>query len=317
MLRLAQRVHDPSGLGNSHILLGNVLFACGALAAARTHLEQGLADYPPPAPPTPGFLPASRLEVFGLSRLALVLWHLGYPDQALQRTQTALSLARALAHPVIVVAALINAAQLHWRRQEAHGTAVYAEAALGLAHAQGFASRVAEATMLRGWARVEPGQGEAGIAQIRQGLTAFRATGAESPVGYLVLLAEALRQGGQCEAGARVIGEALALGASRGEGQWAAEVVRCQGALLLTRAAAPQREAETCFQQALALARHQQARAWELRAAMSLSRLWQQQGKRQEAHDLLAPVYGWFTEGFDTADLKDAKALLHALEDGR
>jgi predicted ATPase len=296
MLSLAQRVHDPVWLGNSHIMLGNVLFACGVLDAARMHLEQGLAC-PTLQQPHPQSLPTpSRLQVFGLSRLALVLWHLGYPDQALQRSQTALTLARTLARSVILVSALIYAAHLHWRRQEAHRTGEYAEAA-----------------MLRDWARVAQGQGAAGITQLRQGLAAYRATGAEITVGYLVLLVEALRKGGQSEEGLRVIGEALAIGDSRGEGQWAAELSRCKGELLLTCSAADQTEAETCFQQALDMTRLQQARSWELRAAMSLSRLWQPQGKQREAQQLLAGVYGWFTEGFVTTDLQEARALLDAL----
>jgi len=113
--------------------------------------------------------------------------------------------------------------------------------------------------------------------------------------------------------GVRVVAEALALEHSYGEGRWTAELCRLQGVLLRSLAAAPHGEAEICFQQALAIARRQQAKSWELRAAMSLARLWQQQGKRTEARELLAPTYGWFTEGFDTADLQEAKAFLDTL----
>ncbi len=130
---------------------------------------------------------------------------------------------------------------------------------------------------------------------------------------YLVLLVEALGRAGQVEEGLRLLAEALAAFEASGRGDMLAEAYRLQGALLLRQSAPDPTQAETCFQQALAIARRQQAQSWELRATMSLARLWQQQGKRAEAYALLAPVYGWFTEGFDTADLQEAKALLEAL----
>jgi predicted ATPase len=271
-------------------------------------LEQGLALDTPTPPHFPGF----RRRVFGLSRLASTLWYLGYPDQALQQSQAALTLARTRAHPVSLAAGLLYAAQLHWLRREGYPTYEHAEAALALAGEHGLTQRVAEATMLRGWALIEQGQRETGIAQLRQGLAAYRATGA--PDGsYQPLLAEALRHVGQSEEGLRVLAEVPVSGDSSREGQGTAEGYRLKGELLLTRSAAHRAEAETCFRQALDVARRQQATSWELRTALSLSRLWQRQDKRAAAYDLLAPVYGWFTEGFDTADLQEAKALLEAL----
>ena len=169
--------------------------------------------------------------------------------------------------------------------------------------------------MLRGWALVEQGQGDAGIAEIRQGIAAQRATGGRN-TGPLALLAKACWNLGQSEEGLRVVAETLAIVNSNGEGRWMAELYRLQGELLLTLASEHHAEAETCFQQALEVARRQQAKSWELRAAVSLSRLWQHQGKQAEARELLAPIYGWFTEGFDTADLQEAKALLDALAEG-
>jgi predicted ATPase len=130
-------------------------------------------------------------------------------------------------------------------------------------------------------------------------------------------LAEAYGRGGDDAAGLQRLAEALAVVEDTEECWWEAELYRLKGEILLQQATGSSAEAEACFQQALDIACHQQAKALELRAATSLARLWQQQGKRQEAHDLLAPVYGWFTEGFDTADLKDAEMLLHELEDGR
>jgi len=303
MLSLAQRIHDPAGLAHAHIMLGYALFFLREWDAARTHLEQGVAFYNAQQHRSQGFLTETHQGVFGLIRLAQVLWELGYPDQALQRSHEALTLARELAHPASVATALFFAAQVHGRRREWQRTYEQAEAALGLAREHGFAFRVAQATILRGWALVQQGQGEAGLTQICQGLAALRATGSE-PGAYLILLAAAYWRVGQIEEGLRVAEEALAV--SRRD----AQLYRLKGELLLRRSAEHHAEAESCFRQALEIARRQQAKSLELRAAMSLSRLWQRQGKRDEAYELLAPVYGWFTEGLDTLDLQEAKALL-------
>jgi predicted ATPase len=183
-----------------------------------------------------------------------------------------------------------------------------------LSHEQGFTQRLATGTILLGWALTAQGQKAEGVDQVRQGLAAFRATGAElARPYYLALLAEAYAQVGQPEDGLSLLAEALATVHTTGERWWEAELHRLKGELLLVLSAEKSAEAETCFHQALDIARRQEAKALELRAAMSLSRLWQQQGKRAEAHALLAPVYGWFTEGFDTADLQEAKALLEEL----
>ena len=155
------------------------------------------------------------------------------------------------------------------------------------------------------------GQAEEGILQIRQGLAAFRATGGEiSETYHLALLAEAYGHGGQVEAGLRALADALAAAHHTGERFWEAELHRLQGDLLLQQASSPAQttEAEVCLQRAIEVARRQQAKALELRAAVSLGRLWQRQGKRVEARQMLAEIYGWFTEGFDTADVIEAKA---------
>jgi len=153
------------------------------------------------------------------------------------------------------------------------------------------------------------------MAQMQQGLAAWRATGAEvfRPYG-LALLAEASAKVGQREEGLTLLAEALAVTNDTGERRWEAELYRLKGELLLVHSAEQHAEAETCFRQALDIARHQQAKSWELRAAISLARLWQHQGKRATARQMLAEIYGWFTEGFDTADLQEARALLEELE---
>jgi predicted ATPase len=187
-------------------------------------------------------------------------------------------------------------------------------AAITLATEQGFMQRLAHATVLHGWALARQGQGEVGRAAIRQGLTASMATGSMllQPYG-LGLLAETYEVGGHPDEGLAVLAEVQAVMAVTGVQWYAAELSRLKGALLLRQAVPDVPQAETCFQQALAVARRQQAKSWELRAARSLARLWQSQGKGTEAYALLAPVYGWFTEGFDTADLQEAKTLLEEL----
>jgi predicted ATPase len=318
MLNLAQRVHDPARLVNAHITLGNALFFLDELVTACTHLEQGIARYleqgiaryQPLQDRSHGLSNLTHVGVHGLSRLAQILWMLGYPDQALQRSQEALTLAQELSYPFSLATALLFAATLHRHRREGHRAYEQSEAALVLSGEQGFSLRLAQATILQGWALVEQGQGQAGMAQIRQGLAGRQASGVAT-AGYLDLLAEACWKTGQIEEGLWAIAEALAPRDSRGS-RGGAELYRLKGELLL-RTGHDATEAEERFQHALATARSQQAKSWELRAAMSLSRLWQQQGKCQEAYDLLAPVYGWFTEGFDTADLQDAQALLAEL----
>jgi predicted ATPase len=179
---------------------------------------------------------------------------------------------------------------------------------------QGFPQQVAAAIPLRGWALAVQGQAEDGIAQIRQGLAAFRAMGAtRDRLEHLAMLAEAAIQMGETTEGLMTLAEALATLDRSDMRLWEAELYRLKGELLLQQMATQAEKAAVCFQQALAVARCQQARSWELRAALSLAHLWQRQGKRREAHQLLAEVYGWFTEGFDTADLQEAKALLNAL----
>ena len=311
MLSLAQSVPDPAAIANAHIMLGNALSVLGELGSARTHLEQGIAFYTAQQHRSQGFIIATTHQrVFGLSRLAQTLWLLGYPDQAVQRSQEALTAARTLASPAGVVTALFFAAEVSMRCRDEHKTYEQAEAALVLAREHGLAFRVAQATILRGWGLVEQGQGEVGIAQICQGLAALHATGAEGP---LSLLVEAYGRVGQIEDGLRVVAEALAMSAGMGESRGTVELHRLKGELLLTRSAEHQAEAETCFHQALAVARHQQAKSLELRAAMSWARLWLQQGKQAESYELLAPIYGWFTEGLDTADLQEARVLLKSL----
>jgi predicted ATPase len=209
--------------------------------------------------------------------------------------------------------ALDGVAEICQFRRDGRLTQEQAEALMTLSTEQGFPFWLASATMLRGWALTEQGQGEEGITQIRQGLDAWRVMGERLyRPHFLALLAEAYGKVGQVEEGLGVLTETLAELETTGQRYCEAELYRVKGELR-RRQAAGGGEAEACFHQGLAVARRQQAKSLELRAAMSLARLWQQQGKRAEARELLAPIYGWFTEGFDTADLQEAKTLLEAL----
>jgi predicted ATPase len=251
-----------------------------------------------------------------LSYVAWVLWILGYPAQALRRSHEALSLAQALGHPYSLAQALLWAAMLHEGRREGALTQERATGLIALCTEQGFVQWLAVGTIHRGRALAAQGQGAVGVAQIRQGLDAVHATGARVGRPYqLALLAEASWNIGQLDEGLQALAEAFAAVHSSGGYWYEAELYRLKGELLLTQEDTRQTwvDTEACFHQALAIARRQQAKSLELRAAMSLVRLWQGQGKRTEARQLLADVYGWFTEGFDTADLQEAKALLEEL----
>src|SRR5262249_3463052 len=235
----------------------------------------------------------------------------GCPAQAVRLIQEALAQAQALAHPYSLAFAQQYAAYLHYRRRKVPAVQTQAEALLTLAMAEGFPLWVGMGTFWRGWALALQDRGEAGLAQMRQGLAAVLATGQMLARPFCqVPLAEAMGHTGQVAAGLHLLAEALTRLEASGQGDMLAEAYRLQGVLRLQQAVPDMAQAEACFQQALVIAQRQQAKSWELRATMSLARLWQRQGKRTEAYELLAPIYGWFTESCDTADLQEAKALL-------
>jgi len=274
----------------------------------------GIALYDPQLHRAAALLYGDDSGVVCHSFAALKLWILGYPEQGLMRSQEAVTLAQQSAHPFSLNFVLSFAAVFHQLRREGRATQECAEAAMSLAREQGFPLWVAYNSIPRAWALVHQGQAKEGIEQINQGLMDYRATGAEINRSYfLALLAEVHDTIGQPEAGLTVLIEALVHVEHTGERYYEAEIHRLKGELLLQQNSDNQAEAESCFQQAIVVAQNQQAKSFELRAATSLAKLWHQQGKREEAHDLLAPVSHWFTEGFDTADLKDAKALLDEL----
>jgi predicted ATPase len=203
---------------------------------------------------------------------------------------------------------------LHTLRGEDAAVHEQVEAATALATRHHLHQWLEQSAILRGWYLARHGQDAAGVAQMQQALTTYRQRHTQYQVRFLALLAEVYGQHGQSATGLERLDEAFALAAHNVlDTCWEPELHRCKGVLLLTQSPTNHAEAETCFLAALEVARRQQAKAWELRAATSLSRLWQQQGKREEARQLLAPIYGWFTEGLETADLQEARGLLAEL----
>jgi len=315
LLRLAEAQADPAPRLLAHFMLGQVVFYRGEPALSQTHHAQALALSTSQEAQALAVRYGLDLGVGSYSWLAWALWQLGAPTQALRHSQAARTLAQEGSHAVSLAFALLWATVLHQFRREVSAVHELAMASITLATEQGFTQRLAHATVLHGWALARQGQSEVGRAAIRQGLTASLATGSMLLQLYgLGLLAETYEAGGHLDEGLAVLTEAQAVMAVTGVQWYAAELSRLKGALLLRQDVPDAAQAEACFQQALAVARQQQAKSWELRAAMSLARLWQQQGKRAEAHGLLAPIYGWFTEGFDTADLQETQALLEDLE---
>jgi predicted ATPase len=249
----------------------------------------------------------------------MALWSLGYPDQALHKSREGLALAQELSHPYSLALAHLLVADFHSRNRDPQAVLEQEEAAVTLATEHGFAWVLAAGTIYRGWALVAQGRESEGIAQLRQGIAAYQAAGALVGLsGSLSMLADGCGRISEIEEGLAVLTEALRLVDKTEDRSWEPELHRLKGELTMRSAVeSPEsgalNEAEERFQRAIAIARHQQAKSLELRAAMSLSRLWQRQGKREEALELLGETYDWFTEGFDTADLKEAKALLKEL----
>jgi predicted ATPase/class 3 adenylate cyclase len=313
-LHLAQQGDDTARLLEAHHTLWTTRLLLGELPLARAHLEQGLALYDPRQHRALAFQHGHDPGVCCRSVAAVALWLLGYPDQALWQQHAAYTLAQEVAHPPSLAFTRMLTAIAHLLRREAHAAHEQAEALRALATEQGFALFEAMGGILRGGTRTALGQGGEHSGQICQDLAAVRETGTALWEPYfLALLAEAYQHEGQVEAGLATLAEALAAAQATGERWGEAELYRLRGELLLMPPCHDIPQAETCFQQALTLARGQQAKSWELRAAVSLARLWQQQSKRDEAHALLMPAYGWFTEGFDMADLQEARAVLEEL----
>jgi predicted ATPase len=287
----------------------------GDLMVSRAHIEAGLALYDPDKHPALAYVYGGHdARVCAHAWDALNLWKLGFPKRALEANEAGLQWASRLSQPHSTAVALVYGSLLRRLRREEQAARELADSCVALSGEHGFPQWLGMGRIYRGSALAALGQIEEGLAEIREGLGAYRATGAgaERPT-FFTLLAEAHWRQGAWQDGCATISEALDIIAENGERAYEAELHRIRGELVLVRSPADQGEAEACFRRALEIARSQRARSWELRAAMSLARLWQRQGMREKAHGLLGEAYGWFAEGFDTADLIDARALLEEL----
>jgi predicted ATPase len=336
LFTLVQSTQDSVSLLMGYFVMAVTLLKRGEFVEAREHAKRGIELYDRYRSQSSTWQ-AHHFGVGCLNFIAWVLWVLGYPDLARRRTRDALTLAQEKALPFTLAEGFSYAAWLHQTLREWQAAEKHAVALVALCTEQGFPLWQASGTIVRGRVLVEQGSEEEGVAQIHQGLADYRATGAELLLpDSLGLLASVYTKRGQAEEGLKVVVEALERVEKTGGSEWEAELYRLKGELLLIQTSKerrsksqkqgakmeidlpslpshPQAEAEECFLKAIEVAQKQRAKSWELRAATNLARLWQQQGKRAEAHKLLSDVYSWFTEGFDTKDLQEAKALLEEL----
>jgi class 3 adenylate cyclase/predicted ATPase len=319
MLILARNQNNVGYDLESRRALGMTLLWRGMLVPAREHLEEGRRLYNPEQHRIHAVRYGNDPGIACMVHEAFALWVLGYADQALAISRDAMTLARHLDHPFSLVQALIYATFIHHSRGEVLAIRKLADEAKSLAVEHGFPFWQAEASMMAGWAVAVQDEGKEGLVRLRQGMTDFLATGARMDrPRWLAILAEACRINQQPREGLKAVEEALEIVEETKECFFQARLYQLKGELLLEQEPLQNGPAaDALFREALATAQHQRAKSWELRAATSLARLWNAQGRRREAHDLLAPVYDWFTEGFDTAPLKDARGLLDGLSETR
>ena len=309
LLHLSRQRNDSDGLFLSHQSIGRNLLFSGRFALSRSHLEETLARYDPISHrrliPHAGSSPHAAAQAF----LGNVLFCLGYPDQALARSNASIAVARSLDHPPSLAISLSTGSRLLSLVGDSATLDERAAELIAVAIEQGFPYWRALGTAYRGWVTVKNGDVTEGISLLRMGSAAYRATGSEAWMPHIIaLLAGACDIAGQGGEALALLDEALQIVERTGERWFAAELNRHKGQLLL-RQGRPE-AAEELYRKALSIARGQEAKLWELRAAVNLARLRRDQGRSAEARALLAPVYGWFTEGFETPDLKEAKALL-------
>jgi class 3 adenylate cyclase/predicted ATPase len=314
LLRLGQNTQDPILIIEGHNALGQISYFMGKFAAAREHMEQAVALYDARQSSLSTIRPILDPGVLCQGYAAWSLWHLGYPDQALQKVHEAFTLAQELSHPLSFAYALYFAFLLHGFRKERQLAQEKAKELIAVSSEHGFPYWAEIGTFLRGSMLVAQGQVEEGLAQMRQGMENYLAEGTEQGhPSFLSGLAAAHGSVGQIDEGLALLTEALAILDKTGQRLNEVELYLLKGSLLLKTGGQKVAEAEECFRQALDVARRQGAKSLELQAVIRLCRLWRQQGKKDEAQQQLAEIYGWFTEGFDTRDLKEAKALLEEL----
>ena len=311
-MRLSRQRNDSAGLVLGHYSSGRNLVFNGKFAASRSHFEEVRALYDPISHRSLVHQAGNHLQIISQAWLGNVLFCLGYPDQALARINAAIAEARRLAHPPSLAGSLSVGIRPLSLVGENAALNDRADELIAVATEQGFALWHALGKIYRGWVKLKNGDVAEGTSLLRSGLVAVRDTGTEAYIPYYIaLLAGACEIAGKIEEAVTQLDEALQIVERTGERWFAAELNRHKGQLLL-RQGHPE-AAEELYRKALTIAQEQGAKLWELRAALSLARLRRDQTRRTEARDLLAPVYDWFTEGFNTPDLKEAKTLLDEL----
>jgi tetratricopeptide (TPR) repeat protein len=311
LLSLAGRTQEPGLLLEAYHALGPSYLWVGELATALAHLEQGIALYDLRQHRSYAARYACHDPgVCCLCHAAWCLWMLGYPDQALKRSTEAIALARQLSDPTGLARAHLLIGQFHQSRRDVDETLEHAEAVQRLAAEQGLPFHLAAGSILRGWALAGQGQPDARLGREREVRAALSTRLPSSRNQFLTAAAEVFGKGGHVEEGLAVLAQALHGVEETGICFYEPELHRLNGEFQLTLAPQNATKAEACFRQAIASSRRQNAKSLELRAVLSLSRLYHQQGKKEETRQILAEIHGWFTEGFDTADLREAKALL-------
>jgi predicted ATPase len=319
LLQRAQSAADPKMLLYARYAMGNTAFWRGEFLPAKDHLGSAMALYDPAfhRPLTSRYFPVDA-KVICLAYTAWTLWFLGYPDRALNTVSEALALARTLSHGFSLGLAEISSAVLSQLRGETTLAQANAESGIAVAAEHQLSDFTAWATALRGWAIAKQGRHEEGIAQLEEGLTTLRETGSELLRPYILpLLAETYGAIGRTDDGLNTLTEALVAANEHEVRNYEAETYRLKGELLLRQDGFKAAEPQKCFERAIEIARKQSAKSFELRATISLVSLFNQQGNREESGRMLGAIYAWFTEGFDTPDLKDAQALLGELSNER
>ena len=313
-LALAEKQGTTATLLIAHRIAGQSLLFMGDIAKARAHYDKGIALYHPAEHRPLATRFGSDVRVAILCYRSLALWLLGYPEAALADADEALEDAREIGQAPSLMYALVATTFTLMHCGSCSAATTQLDEVAALAAEKGALLWKATGMTSQGCVCALTGKASDAVQMIVSGMTAYRPTGSTlfTPW-HLSILAKAYADLGQFDAAWRCIGEATSLIGTSKESWSEAELHRIAGEIALKSPARDAAKAQSYFERALSVARQQQAMSWELRAAMSMARLWRDQGKRDEARDLLAPVYGWFTEGFDTLDLKEAKALLDGL----
>jgi len=295
--------------------MGTSLLFTGEIARGRGHYDQAIALYDPAEHRPLAMRFGQDVAVAILSFRSLALWLLGYPDAALADTERALKDAREIGQAVTLMYALTHVAKTYFHRGDYAVANAQADELVALADEKGALLWKYAGMIDKGYVLAMTGKASNAIQIFTSAITGHRSTGSRIWVPlYSSYLARAYAELGQYEQARHSIDEAMAVVETTKERWCEAEINRIAGQIALMLPDQDGKKAEAYFERALTIARAQQAKSWELRAAMSMARLWRDQGEQRQAHDLLAPIYGWFTEGFDTLDLKDAKALLEQLK---